>query len=109
MAHDDRRSPAGSEGEAPMPIVHFDYNHSRVPADAQNVRAVHNGAGYRRGRMTEKSYVYDECAGPTQIVLWDTHTGLCLSEFERNGYDDSDFFMVVWNPEKAQPETIMFA
>jgi hypothetical protein len=41
--------------------------------------------------------------------LYDTHVGLCLREYERNGYDDSDFFMVTWDPVKKQPETIMFA
>ncbi len=38
-----------------------------------------------------------------------THVGLCLRDYERNMYDDSDFLMVVWNPEKGAPETIMFA
>ncbi len=43
------------------------------------------------------------------VVLYHTHRGLCLFETERNGYDDSDFFMTVWNPEKKAPEGIMFA
>jgi hypothetical protein len=44
-----------------------------------------------------------------QVILKTTHHGLCLFESERNMYDDSDFFMTVWNPEKGEPETIMFA
>ena len=43
------------------------------------------------------------------MVLWETHQGLCLNDWERNGYDDSDFFMDVWNPEKRCVETILFA
>lgn len=43
--------------------------------------------------------------------LWmcHTHVGLCIMDYERNGYDDSDFYMIVWNPETKQTETIMFA
>ena len=44
-----------------------------------------------------------------KIILWETHQGLCLSEREANYYDDSDFYMAVWNEEKQQPESIMFA
>jgi hypothetical protein len=43
------------------------------------------------------------------LVLWEEHAGHCLYEYEYNGYDDSDFYMVVWNGEKRAPETIMFA
>ena len=43
------------------------------------------------------------------ISLWETHVGLCLSEREANYYDDSDFYMTVWNPEKGAAEEIMFA
>lgn len=43
------------------------------------------------------------------IVLFESHHGLCIRDFERNMYDDSDFFMVVWNEEKKCAEQIMFA
>lgn len=43
------------------------------------------------------------------IVLWDEHAGHCLHDYESNGYDDSDFYMIVWNSEKKAPETILFA
>lgn len=43
------------------------------------------------------------------ISLWETHVGLCLSEREANYYDDSDFYMTVWNPEKEAAEEFMFA
>ena len=31
---------------------------------------------------------------------------ICLENRERNGYDDSDFYMIVWNPEEKGPESI---
>jgi hypothetical protein len=38
-----------------------------------------------------------------------THQGLCLADYERNMYDDSDFYMTVWNPVTKRPSDIMFA
>lgn len=43
------------------------------------------------------------------LVLWEEYKGLCLNDYERNGYDDSDFFMEVWNPDAECVETICFA
>lgn len=43
------------------------------------------------------------------LMLRRTHDGLVLSTGERNGYDDSDFYARVWNPEKGHPETIEYA
>lgn len=42
-------------------------------------------------------------------TLYMTHQGLCLVDFERNMYDDSDFYMTVWNPVTKRPSNIMFA
>jgi hypothetical protein len=42
-------------------------------------------------------------------TLYVTHQGLCLVERERNMYDDSDFFMTVWDPVSKVPHEIMFA
>jgi hypothetical protein len=33
----------------------------------------------------------------------------CLRDRERNWYEDSDWDMLVWNPEKQEPEWINFA
>lgn len=38
-----------------------------------------------------------------------THVGKCLFEREANHYDDSDFYMTVWNDETNAPEEICFA
>lgn len=47
--------------------------------------------------------------GPHVYATYLSHEGLCLRDYERNGYDDSDFRMIVWNPETKQPEDICFA
>lgn len=47
--------------------------------------------------------------GPNVYATYESHHGLCIEDFERNGYDDSDWYMVVWNPEKRETETILFA
>ncbi len=47
--------------------------------------------------------------GKEGIVLYETHHGLCIQDWERNGYDDSDFYMTVWNEETQRPEDICFA
>jgi hypothetical protein len=47
--------------------------------------------------------------GFNPIVLWTEDEGLCLHEYEVNGYDDSDFYMVVWDEEQCKPINKMFA
>lgn len=42
-------------------------------------------------------------------TLYETHHGLCISEREANGYDDSDFYMLVWDPVARRPFETMFA
>ena len=43
------------------------------------------------------------------VFVRETHAGLVVSLFERNGYDDSDFCAVVWNPSAQACETITYA
>lgn len=43
------------------------------------------------------------------VVTYETHHGLCLEDREINGYDDSDFYMIVWNRELNKSEKIVFA
>lgn len=76
-----------------MPIVHFVTQKERLPADAKDVQDV------------SQSY------GPSSGEIWtyQTHHGLCIREWERNGYDDSDFYMVIWDPEKQEPYDYCFA
>lgn len=37
------------------------------------------------------------------------YVGQVISLGERNGYHDSDFYAVVWNPEKGWTETVVYA
>lgn len=43
-----------------------------------------------------------------KLCFHDTHHGKCLFETERNGYDDSDFLMTIWDEEENSPRSIMF-
>jgi hypothetical protein len=43
------------------------------------------------------------------LWLYETHHGLCLREREANGYQDSDFYMLVWDEENQKPQEICFA
>ena len=74
-----------------MPIIHMVSKPENAPTGAVNLRDV--GASYQT----------------TNVWIYETHHGLCLSEREYNGRDDSDFYMTVWNPETKQPESIQFA
>ena len=47
--------------------------------------------------------------GEHELFMHETHTGLVLDTGEVNGYDDSDFYAVVWNPETKAPERVTYA
>lgn len=49
----------------------------------------------------------NEKHGP--LYMKETHRGLVLSTGEYNGYDDSDFYALVWNPEKKCAERETYA
>lgn len=53
--------------------------------------------------------VLDYPGHTSPLVLAETHVGLCLWEREANYYDDSDFFMSVWDEESQSIKEIMFA
>lgn len=67
-----------------MPIINFNHNKADAPSNA-------TWCDYNR------------------VWVWKTHVGLCLREREVNRYDDSDFYMTVWDVDAAQPKEIMFA
>lgn len=75
-----------------MAIIHFTFDRDKIPADATHVteRNERPGAG-------------------GHFWTYATHNGLCISEREMNGYHDSDFYMLVWDPEKGEPHEILFA
>jgi hypothetical protein len=62
----------------------------------------------------ELSIVYPDCVqGQCKhyqpLYMRTTHHGLVLETREYNGYDDSDFYAIVWNPEKGCKEQITYA
>lgn len=54
---------------------------------------------------------YDErCSGPFEpLYMRTSHVGLVLETREYNGYDDSDFYAIVWNPETKSTERVDYA
>lgn len=44
-----------------------------------------------------------------QVIVRTSHAGCVLDKWERNGYDDSDFFALVWNEETQATEVIEYA
>lgn len=78
-----------------MPIVHMANRLTDIPANAVNVKY--------------HDHVAEGTSRPMPYWTYETHVGLCLFESEVNGYDDSDFYMTVWNPETKAPESILFA
>jgi hypothetical protein len=53
------------------------------------------------------TFVFDDAA--KQEVRLVEHEGLVLSTYEKNGYHDSDFYAVIWNPVKKTAESVMYA
>lgn len=43
------------------------------------------------------------------LLLYSSFAGKCLKDREMNGYDDSDFYMTVWDDAINAPREIMFA
>jgi hypothetical protein len=84
-----------------MAIVHMAANYTEAMERGINQRIYrHDGQVFK----TEDGAEYGDV-----LWLYETHNGLCIHEREQNGYNDSDFFMVVWNKEKNAPECIEFA
>jgi|SRR5580698_1161983 hypothetical protein len=80
-----------------MPIVHMVSKPEEAPAGAANLKDV---TERWRGSSNDSNW---------SVWTYETHIGFCIKEREANGYDDSDFYMTVWNPETHKPEEIEFA
>lgn len=95
-----------------MAIIRFTHNFRDIPADAVEVKHTlegHTSHACRFDKDEVQGHYGEYKIGPQILTTWYTHVGLCLRDYERNGYDDSDFYMEVWNDEKAEVETICFA
>jgi hypothetical protein len=49
------------------------------------------------------------CSSFGPLYMMTTHVGLVLETREYNGYDDSDFYAIVWNEEKGETERVDYA
>jgi hypothetical protein len=75
--------------------------------EARKEMESHGGANLRSIQETGRDF--DNNSVQFTIWLYDTHIGLCLEDYERNGRDDSDWYMIVWNPTEKKTEHIEFA
>lgn len=89
-----------------MAIIRFDFDRTGSAERSHGYGAWPEGAYCPVGSSNLVSEREQRCGA---LVLWDEYVGLCLSDYERNGYDDSDFFMEIWSPEAQAVETILFA
>lgn len=78
-----------------MAIIRFGFKFDEVPEGVDFTVQLREGA----------SNAY----GPFALYLWEEYKGLCLEDREMNYHDDSDFYMIVWDPETKSPRRIMFA
>lgn len=76
-----------------MSLIAFATSEREIPADVDRSK-VHFVKDYQQG---------------TDVWTWPTHEGLCLRDTERNGYNDSDFYMEVWNPITREIDSVCFA
>jgi hypothetical protein len=75
---------------------------------AREITEVRTGV-YGTGNGGKSGYIAGHCDGPFEpLYMKRTHVGLVLEDRERNGYDDSDFYAIVWNPETCKPESIPY-
>ncbi len=100
-----------------MAIINFTEKLENIPADAVNVRDASDtwrpqpDSPERLAECAANGYsgwTPEKCAA-FKLYTYETHNGLCIQDRERNGYDDSDWYMTVWNEEKGAPEEICFA
>lgn len=88
-----------------MAIIRFTNSYNNVPEGAQNVKFIEPGFNIH----SEPEDTFTRSFGPYCNITWEENIGLCLVDYERNGYDDSDFHMIVWNEEENKPEDICYA
>lgn len=92
-----------------MPIVHNCYTPTAEDRAQPGFKAhvEHDRPYYAPGKDGPYTHL-GWMQGPFVTYSYESHVGLCLREIEHNGYHDSDFYMLVWNPVKEAPEQILF-
>lgn len=68
-------------------------------------------------RMEVGKKEFDAHNGPKNVIkmdgldhyVIDTHHGVVISKYENNGYDDSDYYAIVWNSEQNNFHHIRYA
>lgn len=79
-------------------ISHWDYGDTPCPHAAESAYARAKGPNC------------NECCREIEPLYMETeYAGMVVGKYERNGYDDSDFIAVVWDPETGAPFEVCYA
>lgn len=113
-------------------MVSEEYALAALAAGATNIEVVTDYPGHEAGRVSHAYYAIGDrpacphdkdpafamkkgpgcnagCHTFSPLYMETTHKGLVLSTGEYNGYDDSDFFAVVWNPVTGTTSRVEYA
>ncbi len=91
-----------------MPIIHLGNLTDRTKPNFY-VSVKHSRIVAERDAAFERRAVGEHYGPFIEYCTYESHHGLCIADREMNGYDDSDWYMTVWNPETHAPEEIFFA
>jgi len=106
------RNPAGIEvvtdyrGHATNEVFH---SYGRYENGTLVAECPHRNAGSYEAETTIYPDCPPECRHKDPLYMKTSHVGQVISLRERNGYDDSDYYALVWNAEKGAPEEIEYA
>lgn len=98
---------------------------TKLAAGADNVEIIRDYPGHEAGRFNhgydcphrdketgEDAIRHDDCKGcwmTGALYMETTYVGRVLRDWERNGYDDSDFYVTVWDDELDAPRSFCYA
>lgn len=93
-----------------MPIIHTCSSRADAEKAMTELPSTGNLRDISEGwRPTVSDYWTAERVAAWQLWAFDSHIGLCIQDRERNGYDDSDWDMLVYQPVTGTFEWYEFA
>jgi hypothetical protein len=95
-----------------MAIIRFDLFDSRSAYNAAAGKTLETAEAAARARCEADDGAWQGSStdgNGLTIFTWHTHVGLCVADREMNGYDDSDWYMTVYEPATDSFREIMFA
>ena len=86
-----------------------DYPGHEITRVSHDYNCSHYRDNSHKNNYTIHSDCHENCRNFAPLYMETTHVGLVLKLGEHNWHDDSDFYTIVWNEEKGQPEKIEYA